>query len=390
MSKGLKQSKDLILVVFFAVASIALFFIPSGFERSADPNSDEAPGRQRSLLAKGVILSVDNSNVVQQQIVKIGTQSMEVQIISGPYKGNIVHTTNSLSGKMELDEIYTRDEKILIEFGVEDGKPFWASAIGKYRISLELLLLFMFAFLLLLVAGFTGLKAMLSFVFAAMMIWKVMLPMFLRGYDPIILAVIIVACLTAAISFLVGGLTGKGLVAFLGAFAGLLLTCILAQIFTKGFKIHGAVRPFAETLLYSGFAHLNLTKIFIAGVFVSSAGAVMDLAMDISAAMDEIKHKRPDIHRIEHIRSGLRVGRSVIGTMTTTLLLAYSGSYMCMMMLFISKDMPLMSMVNLNYVAAEILNTLVGSFGLVTVAPFTAVAGGIIYNLKSKADIQTI
>ncbi|MBN2589862.1 MAG: YibE/F family protein, partial [Sedimentisphaerales bacterium] len=267
---------------------------------------------------------------------------------------------------------------------VVDGKPFWGAARGKYRINLELLLLAMFAVLLLLVAGWTGLKAMLSFIFSAMMIWKIMLPLFLKGYDPILLAVVVVACLAAAISFLVGGLTRKGLVTFIGAFAGLILTCVLAQIFTKGFKIHGAVRPFAETLLYAGFYDLNLTKIFIAGIFLASSGAVMDLAMDISASMDEIKHKKPDINRIEHIRSGLRVGRSVIGTMTTTLLLAYSGSYMCMLMLFISQTMPLRSMANLNYVAAEILNTLVGSFGLVTVAPFTAIAGGIVFSFKSN------
>lgn len=370
-----KQKKDILLVALFSILSIAMYFVPSGFK-----NDEE----QQSYLTKARIISVDNSSLKQSLIIKTGSQNLTAEILSGKYKGSQVQVDNSLTGKMELDEIYTEGEKILIEFNVVDGKPFWGAARGKYRIDLELVLLAMFAVLLLLVAGWTGLKAMLSFVFSAMMIWKIMLPLFLKGYDPILLAVAVVACLTAAISFLVGGFTKKGAVTFLGAFAGLLLTCVLAQIFTQGFKIHGAVRPFAETLLYAGFYDLNLTKIFIAGIFLASSGAVMDLAMDISASMDEIKHKKPDISISEHIRSGLRVGRSVIGTMTTTLLLAYSGSYMCMLMLFIAQAMPLKSMANLNYVAAEILNTLVGSFGLVTVAPFTAIAGGIVFGLKSN------
>ena len=375
MDAWYKHKKDIHLVILFSILSVVMYFIPSGFKNVSD---------QQSYLAKAKIVSVDNSSLKQSLIIKTGSQNLTAEILSGKYKGNQVQVDNSLSGKMELDEIYTEGENILIEFNVADGKPFWGAARGKYRIDLELLLLAMFAVLLLLVAGWTGLKAMLSFIFSAMMIWKVMLPLFLKGYDPILLAVVVVACLAAAISFLVGGFTKKGLVTFLGAFAGLLLTCLLAQIFTRGLKIHGAVRPFAETLLYTGFYDLSLTKIFIAGIFLASSGAVMDLAMDISASMDEIKHRKPDINRTEHIRSGLRVGRSVIGTMTTTLLLAYSGSYMCMLMLFISQGMPLKSMANLNYVAAEILNTLVGSFGLVTVAPFTAIAGGIVFGLKSK------
>jgi uncharacterized membrane protein len=211
------------------------------------------------------------------------------------------------------------------------------------------------------------------------MLWKVMIPAFLKAHDPILIALGVVASLTAVISFLVGGISPKGLVCFLGAFLGLVLTCLLAQLFIKGFRIHGATRPFAETLLYSGFYYLNLSKIFLAGVFTASSGAVMDLAMDISASMHEIREKHPVISRWDHFKSGMAVGRAVIGTMTTTLLLAYSGSYLTMLMVFMGQGVPLGNILNLNYVAAEVLNTMVGSFVLVTVAPFTAAVGALIY-----------
>jgi uncharacterized membrane protein len=110
----------------------------------------------------------------------------------------------------------------------------------------------------------------------------------------------------------------------------------------------------------------------------------MDLAMDIAASMDEIKRKNPQLSLLEHIRSGLRVGRAVIGTMTTTLLLAYSCSHITMFMLFIAKGLPPANILNAPFVAAEILNILVGSFGLITVAPFTALVAGLLYRLPWK------
>ena len=110
----------------------------------------------------------------------------------------------------------------------------------------------------------------------------------------------------------------------------------------------------------------------------------MDLAMDVAAAMDEIYHLHPDISRLEHVRAGLRVGRAVIGTMTTTLLLAYSASHITMFMLFISRGLPLATILNSPMVAAEVLNTLVGSFGLIAAAPFTAIVAGLIYHHDAR------
>jgi len=222
-------------------------------------------------------------------------------------------------------------------------------------------------------------------VFAAMMIWKVLIPCFLNEINPILVALIVVACLTAAVSFLVGGMNRKGLVAFLGSFLGILLTCGLAILFSSGFHLTGAVRPFAKALLQRTSISLDITSIFIAGIFIACSGAVMDLAMDISAAMYEVRKKKPTIGTWELIKSGLGVGRVVVGTMTTTLLLAYSGSYMTLLMFFMAQGIPLSTMLNTNFLSAEILNTLVGSFGLVTVAPFTALAGGLIYARGRKS-----
>lgn len=338
------------------------------------------PQAAQGVHARGRVIAVDNSHVRQNLIVKTEEQFLTVRLLSGPHKGKELPITNMLTGKMEFDEFYDVGAIILVEYDAKDGKPAHGVARGHYRLRMQLVLIGLFASLLLALAGVTGLKAVLSFIFAAMVLWKLFFPLILRGFAPLPTGLGVVALLTAVITFSVGGLNRRGIATFIGSMLGVLITCGLAVGFAHGFALHGAVRPFAETLLYSGYFSLRLTDIFIASVFIASSGAVMDLAMDIAASMDEIKRKHPGIGLVEHVRSGLRVGRAVIGTMTTTLLLAYSSSHITMFLLFMAKGLPAANLLNAPFVAAEVLNILVGSFGLVTVAPFTALVAGLIYN----------
>ncbi len=343
------------------------------------------PAAPTGIHARGLITAVDNSHVRTNLIVKTEAQFLTVQLLDGPHRGQELPVTNMLSGKMEFDEFYEAGKEILVEYDARSGKPGNGMARGHYRLKMQLVLIGLFGLLLVAVAGVTGLKAALSFVFAAMVLWKLFFPLLLRGYPPIPTGLAIVALLTAVITFAVGGLNRRGIATFAGSMLGVLITCGLAVWFARAFDLHGAVRPFAETLLYSGYYDLRLTDIFIASVFIASSGAVMDLAMDIAASMDEIKRKHPGIDLLEHVRSGLRVGRAVIGTMTTTLLLAYSASHIAMFLLFMAKGLPAANILNAPFVAAEVLNILVGSFGLVTVGPFTALAAGLLYRYERQA-----
>jgi len=364
--------------------SVALLFMPTGFGSGANSSTD------RSLRVTGRILAADNSTIKIIGPVKEGEQQLEVKILSGKFKGRTFSSTNNLFGKIEVDKLFAPGDKVLVVLDLTGNKTdpasevAYASVIDHYRTDKTILLAALFFVFLVVVSGWTGLKAIISFLFSAIVIVKVLLPGILLGWDPIVITFIVVTLLTAAILFLVGGLSRKGLTAFAGAIGGILLTSVLAFVFTYWFKIHGAVRPFAETLLYSGYAHLNLVHLFISGVFLASSGAVMDLAMDIAAAMAEIKEQQPALSRIGLIRCGFSVARHVTGTMTTTLLLAYSAEYTAMLMTFVAQGVPFENVINMVYVSSEVLHTLVGSFGLVLVAPLTAIAGGFILCRKNE------
>ena len=110
----------------------------------------------------------------------------------------------------------------------------------------------------------------------------------------------------------------------------------------------------------------------------------MDLAVDITSAVHEVVGKKPDISWKEASISGMNVGKAAMGTMTTTLLLAYSGGYIAMLMVFMAQGTPIYNILNYKYVSAEIIDTIVGSFGLVSVAPLTALTSGFFLTKHNK------
>ncbi len=368
------NKSDALLIVFFIFLSIILLAIPTGFEKRTG---------QTAVRCRGQIIAADNDHVQQINLIKTGDQLVEIKILSGPFKGKVFKANNPLLGRMDRDTLFAPGDTAFVVLSLDkEGNVVFVNPEAHYRIGLEGVLLCLFAVLLVCFGGITGIKALLSFVFAALTLWKVLVPMLLKGWDPVILTLGITFFLCTVIILLVAGLNKKGATALAGSMLGILTSGLLSIYFTQKIHVHGAVLPFAETLLYAGFGHLNLTKIFMAAVFLACSGAVMDLAMDVAASMQAVVERDPDISILELMGSGLNVGRAVTGTMTTTLLFAYSGGYITLLMAFMAQGVPLSNTFNLIYVSSEILKTLIGSFGLVAVAPFTALCGGFILHRK--------
>jgi len=376
LKKLSKNRSDISFLLVIILLSILLWVMPTGFEK---PHL-----KKNSLREKAKVLSVNNDELNRVGVVITGTQNLTIQILSGRFKGDTLPAHNILIGQMKNDKIFEPGDKILtiLRLNQENDKIISARADNKYRITIELVLFFLFALFLISFAGWTGLKALVSFIFTALAIWKVLVPLFLKGYSPIPVSFLILIITTFVIIYLITGFTKKGTVAMLGSVSGITLTTLLAICFGYFFRIPGTVREFSEALIYSGLTHLRYSDIFLSGIFISATGAVMDVAMDIAASQNEIFEKKPNIKTKELILSGFRISHAVIGTMTTTLLFAYSGSFIFILMAFMIKGTPSATIFNINFIAAEILYTMVGSFGLVLVAPLTAIIGGFLFTKK--------
>ena len=342
------------------------------------PSPFKSPYTEQVDRVRGRVLEVDNAGIQQFGIVKAGHQVLLVEVMEGTWRGERVTAGNDLIGKMETDKMFQVGDIAFVVLDIAAGRITSANAYDHYRLDVESVLLALFGVLLVGFAGWTGVRALLSFLFAVLLIWKGLLPAILMGWDPILVALCVAALLTVVTLTLVAGITRTALAAIVGSFLGMLLTCGLASLLLSPFHLHGAILPFSETLLYTGLEHLDLTRVFLAAVFVGASGAVMDVAIDVATAMTEVVHKRPDLSVRALMQSGFAVGRAMTATMVTTLLMAHTAGYMALLMVFMAQGVPPINILNTNYVAAEILKTVVGSFGLVTVAPFTAIIGAFI------------
>ncbi|MDR0908508.1 MAG: YibE/F family protein [Spirochaetaceae bacterium] len=372
-------NKDIIFSLVVLLLCVVLWFIPSGFEERQQDNT---------ITARGRVLETDNANMEKHGFVVSGAQGLLVEIQSGEYKGQTFRTGNNFVGSMEFDHVFEPGDQCLVNISVSDGTVTRAFASDHYRVGIETVFVVLFCAFLLFYGGFYGFQAILSFVFTLLVLIKILVPAMLRGINPVLLSVAISWLLSAAILFLVAGINKKGLVAFIGSSLGLLVTAVLAFIFAGPFHVTGAVRPFAQALLNTGLSGVSLSSLLLAGVVLSASGAVMDLSMDISAALHELSASAKEIgaeplSRKQLWKAGNNIGRSVIGTMTTTLLLAYSGSYLAFLMYCMRQGYSMVNVLNMNYMAAEILHTIAGSFGLVLVAPLTVATGALMYGRKA-------
>ena len=372
MDKLKKNSVSLLAILLIFI----LMALPTGYEDAAIYKGADK--------VKAKVLSTDESTVRSSGLIRSGEQYCELEILEGKFKGQKARGVNMLSGSLESDKMYETGDVALVVVSYSGSEILSVTMSDHYRLDKEAILALMFVVLLVCFAGKTGFRAVYSFVITILTIWKVMVPAYLRGINPIWCGILITAFLTVLIIFLVYGFDKKTIAASSGALLGVLVTCVMGCAFTDAFQIHGAVMSYSESLLYSGYQDLNLTRIFMSGIFIGASGAMMDLSVDITSAVNEVIQKKPGIGWREAARSGMNVGRAAMGTMTTTLLLAYSGGYIALLMTFMAQGTPVVNILNYKYVSAEILDTVVGSFGLVTVAPFTALTSALLLTKGKK------
>lgn len=367
------------LPVLFCIAVLAvLLILPTGYEDAVIYKGTER--------CKAKVTAVNDDRIINTGLIRSGEQICMVVPQSGRFKGQELEGYNMLNGSLEADKVFKVGDKALIVISHTGNKVNSVNMIDHYRMDKELILAIVFGILLILFAGKTGVRAILSFGITVLMIWKVLIPAYLKGMNPVLVGLLVTVVLTVIIISLVYGLDRRCASAVSGAILGVLTTCVVGVVFTNLFQIHGAIMSSSESLIYSGYEHLNLTQIFMASIFIGASGAVMDLSVDITSAVCEVVEKKPDITWREASMSGIRVGRAAMGTMTTTLLLAYSGGYVALLMVFMAQGTPIDNILNYKYVSSEILDTLVGSFGLVTVAPFTALTSGILLTRRQKEE----
>ena len=329
--------------------------------------------------------AVNNDELITIGIVYTGTQTCDVTVLTGEYKGRKTTATNYMNAALDKDKLFTEGDigYALIQ-GTTDG--FFVTLIDHYRGNTELWIIAALSVGLIAFGGIVGCGALISLAASTIIIWKLLIPLLLDMVNPILASFVTVVVLTVLIDLLVAGFTRLCAVALLGSLSGTVITCVLAVVFSNWLKLDGGDIPYLVPLISQSSLQLDPRGLFIGMMFIANSGAVMDLSMDIAVSCQEVQAHSCDISRRALFKSGREIGRGVLGTMATTLMLAYSGNYLSMLMYFAGQGTPPGDIINLKYVSSQLLNTLVGSFGLVATAPLTAVIASVMYvPVKHKA-----
>ncbi|KXS49258.1 YibE/F family protein [Halanaerobium congolense] len=368
-----KKIKAIILIIIITASLLFLFYNLS-FQNDT-----------RELRA--VVKKVDDSEISGSGVQKFGRQIVRVEIKEGKYKGKIINASNHLIGNLGWDYRFNEGDEILVAISETENNEIRAAvALDVYRQGWILILIALFIILLILYARYIGLKALFSFIGSIFVIWKILIPGLLKGLDPLIFTSFVLLILSALILFSIAGFTKKGFASFFGTSSSLLITIALTIFFGNKLALDGMSSPYVGEMMAAGYFNLNIREIFYAAVVIGASGAAMDIAMDMATTIKELKEQRPDMEMKDLIKSGFNVGSDVIGTMTTTLLLAYAGGYLTLIMAFMTRTATLRRIFNLRIIVSEILRTLVGSIGLIIVAPITTIFAAWLYSKKFKLE----
>lgn len=343
----------------------------------------------KEMLVKGKVVEViseeDSIDPLSQEPTQ--NQILKVRITSGKFKGQELAVINYQTDSPIYNIKVAEGNGVIIALEIDEtGDKIQQAYIADHLREDELyLLLILFVIVILAVGWRKGAKALCALLLTLVLIWGVLLPGFLRGFPPILLTAVIAIVSTVITLLIVGGRSLKSITAITGTLGGVAVAGWLAFIMGNAAYLTGFGSEEAAMLLYiPQAANLDIKGLLFAGIIIGALGASMDVSMSIASSVEEVKRVCPELGIWRLFQSGMNVGRDVMGTMANTLILAYTGSSLQLILIFMAYKESLLKIFNLDMVASEVVRSLSGSIGMIMVIPLTSLVAAILYGRPLK------
>jgi len=332
---------------------------------------------------KGEILEVQVPGKFLQQI--------KLKVTSGEYKGKVLNIGHTPSGSMMgRDMILKKGDNVILYLDKSptlaespDGKPLFHVA-DYVRDKPIYLLAFLYMALLVLLGGIKGLKSLFSLILTISVIFFVLFPLTFLGYSPLWISVLISAFVSCIVFIIIAGRNTKGLSATIGTILGVAIAGFIAYLVGKMSYLTGLSSEESKILLYSMNLKIDYEGLLFGSILIGALGAVMDTSMSIASAIDEVRKVHPEANFKNLFNAGMNVGRDTMGTMSNTLILAYTGSALPLLLLLAMNNISLTKILNLEMIAEEAVRAFAGSIGLILCIPITAFISASMYTRKSR------
>lgn len=314
-----------------------------------------------------------------------GDQLMLVEMTSGRYEGETMQVYNYV-GPLYGAPLKVGDSAVLIVSTYADGSH-TATVYEFNRLLALAAIIALFVIATVLVGGKTGAKSLIGLIITLICIFLILLPMLMKGF-PTLLTVFLICAYVAVVSFtILGGVSRKTLCASLATICGIAVALLFGLAAQGLARIDGLRLADVEPLLQlrQTGTPIGLRYLLVGGIVISALGAVMDVAMSIASAISEIHSVNPALSTKELFRSGMNIGRDMVGTMTNTLILAFLGSSFVIVIYLYSIGLQPYQLLSSSYFAIEVISGISSSIGVIISVPLTALISAYVTGAEKPA-----
>lgn len=338
---------------------------------------------------KAVVQNVVTDNL-QQDGSRVGNQQIMVKILTGNLKGQILQAV-SASGYL-YGATCKAGMKVIVSISTS-GNTTLVTVSSFYREPIIFGFIAIFLMLLWAIGGKRGFKSAIGLIFTFICIIFLFIPMLYKGYSPFLAAVIVVILVTIVSFYLIGGISIKTLSSILSTIIGVIIAGSAAAAFGYFANISGFnVSDVEELIFIANNTNLKVAGILFAGILIASLGAVMDVSISIASSINELYSSNPKLTRKELFYSGVNVGRDIMGAMSNTLILAFTGGAINTLIFIYAYNMRYNQVINMYSVGIEVMQAISGSLAIILTVPLVSfiTSGLLIYKPYSKNNNSTL
>ena len=361
------------IIYFGAIIAAVIYIIVGNRLNYSEIHLNGATGGGKTI--GGVVTEVKDTSLYSHEAY---VHEGEETLFEAKTKNGIVTAGQyaDVYDQVDYKTVEKGDRVVLTSF---DNGSSWTFA-GYDRSFALFIAVFAFFLCLVLFGGVKGLNTILALILTGGFVFAVFLPAVLAGKNIYFWTFATCVMSIATTMVIVHGVSKKTLGAVMGCISGVALCAVLMLVMIRAAKLSGMVDEcyYYLSILDIGFS-IDLKAVVFAGVLIGALGAVMDVSISIATSLWEIKEKGVDMDVSDYFRSCLNIGRDIMGTMTNTLILAYIGTCLAEVLLLYANNYNLLELVNREVVVTQIIQSLIGSTGLLFTIPFTGFVCGLLF-----------
>ncbi len=371
MKKKYAALRGVILIIALMLFGTIIYY--ANHDRPTYYSSDTSGIEYEVARVTGIVEDTTVSDAATG--LSVGTKTLQVQILTGRYQGDTVQIENYLSTLYNVN--VKQGAKISVRIDTSEN-GYQVSVYNYYRVPQLIGCVAVFLLLLILIGGKKGAKSAAALIFTMVCIIWILLPLALKGYSTLLITIILIFLCNIVSFVLTAGVNKKAVSASISSFCGVLAGAGFALIAQKIMTVTTYQMDEAETLLLiMTTTKLQIKDLLLCGVLIACIGAVMDVAMSITSSVMEVHRVNPERSTKELFRSGMIIGRDAMGTMANTLILAFAGSSLNMMLMIYSYGVSFQQLMNTDFIAIEVIQSIAGSIGIIFTVPIAALIAAV-------------